>query len=212
MKNYDLNKIFVEGDSDKLFIDFILVKYFEIFDPKLVVNVQGKDKLVKQMELYDTVRKVNNAKNLIIFDTDYNNQNSKGGSEERKKEYLSIAKKLKVDFRLFLLPFDNEQEGILEDLLNECFNSEFKFFDNCWQQMLDCVKKNNAAQLNIPAQKAFMYSKIDLFKNHRQNLKWNYKTSNHYDYEDSGIWDIDVNGNPKLEKLVNFIKENLFNK
>jgi hypothetical protein len=46
MEKYGLNKIFVEGKSDKLFIDFILKSFFGIEDNNLVVDVKGKDKLI----------------------------------------------------------------------------------------------------------------------------------------------------------------------
>jgi hypothetical protein len=46
MKKYGLNKIFVEGKSDKLFIDFLLKSFFDIEDLSIVIDVKGKDKLI----------------------------------------------------------------------------------------------------------------------------------------------------------------------
>jgi hypothetical protein len=45
MKKYGENKIFVEGKSDKIFIDFLLLQFFNIEDKNLVIDVEGKDKL-----------------------------------------------------------------------------------------------------------------------------------------------------------------------
>ncbi len=45
MKKYGENKIFVEGKSDKIFIDFLLLQFFNIEDKNLVIVVEGKDKL-----------------------------------------------------------------------------------------------------------------------------------------------------------------------
>ena len=132
MKNYDLNKIFVEGKSDKLFIDFILKSFFDIEDNNLVIDVKGKDKLIDQPLLTDTKRKVEKAKNIIIFDTDSTKIN--GGRKLRLEDLDKVAKELNVEFKIFLLPFDDKTEGILENLLDNCVNNDFKFFDNCWNK------------------------------------------------------------------------------
>ncbi len=208
MKNYDLNKIFVEGKSDKLFIDFILKSFFDIEDNNLVIDVKGKDKLIDQPLLTDTKRKVEKAKNIIIFDTDSTKIN--GGRKQRLEDLDKVEKELNVEFKIFLLPFDDDTEGILENLLDNCVNNNFKFFDNCWNEMLECIKKSNYEKLNIPAQKGFLYSKIDLFKNYR-STNWDYKGATVYDYSDKNIWNIDPENNKKLKKLIDFINDNLFN-
>ena len=205
MKNYGLNKIFVEGKSDKLFIDFLLKTFFNIEDNSLVVNAEGKDNLINQPLLADTRRKEEKAKNIIIFDTD--SAKVKGGREQRIKRLKSIEEQLKTKFELFLLPFDDERDGMLEDLLSICVKSDFNFFDDCWNEMLGCIKNSKFTNLNIPAQKAFLYSKIDLFEKYR-STNWNSKD---YDYSDENIWEIDPDKNIELKKLLDFIGKNLFN-
>ena len=76
--------------------------------------------------------------------------------------------------------------------------------------MIACLSESDYDKLNIPAKKAFLYSKIDLFKNYR-STKWDYKGSANYDYYDSAIWTINPDENIKLKKLLDFINENLFN-
>ncbi len=209
MKNYNLNLIFVEGEIDKIFIDFILLKHFEIVDNELVVVVNGKDNLSKQIELKNVIRKTSNAKNLLIFDTDFKEKG--GGRTQRLVEYQKVANELGIEFQIFLLPFDDETEGEVEDLVKTCFNKNFDFFDNCWNEMLNCFEKHTVDKpLNVPAKEGFLFSKIDLFKNYRQNQNWNYKRLTKYDFSDEGIWNFDIETNPKLESIVNFIKENLF--
>lgn len=210
MREYGLNKIFVEGISDKLFIDFILNKYFGITDDELVVATMGKDKLITQPDLTNTRRIEEKAKNLVIFDTDENNERSKGGRATRIKEYNKVAENLNTTFLIYLLPFDNEEDGILENLLNTCFKDDFNYFDKCWSVMVDCLRGSNLDKLNIPAQKALVYSKIDLFKNYRER-EWGYATSSKYDYFDEGIWNLEIDNNPNLKNLVEFIDRNLFN-
>lgn len=76
--------------------------------------------------------------------------------------------------------------------------------------MLACINDSKAENLNIPAQKAFLYSKIDLFKKYR-STNWDYKGSTVYDYSDKNIWEIIPDENLELKKLLDFIDENLFN-
>ena len=90
MNIYALNKIFVEGESDKRFIDFLLNTFYEIIDADLVIDVKGKDKLKDNPLLIDERRKSEGAKNLIIFDTDFDNSTSKGGREKRLEEYINL--------------------------------------------------------------------------------------------------------------------------
>lgn len=208
MKKYDLNKIFVEGNSDKIFLDYLLRTFFQIDDKNLVVDVKGKDKLIDQPLLADTRRKEEGAKNLIIFDTD--STKIDGGRTNRLEQLSNIENDLNTNFSTYLLPFNDENEGVLENLLSSCIKSNFNFFDNCWNGMIECIKKSNQENLNIPAQKAFIYSKIDLFKNQR-GTKWDYKGATGYDYNDKAIWEIDPAQNNELKKLLDFVNDNLFN-
>lgn len=208
MKEYGLNKIFVEGKSDKLFIDFLLKSFFKIEDSSIVIDVKGKDKLIDQPLFADIKRKEEKAKNIIIFDTDSTKIN--GGREQRIEDLNNVEIKLGVKFEIYLLPFNDEREGILEDLLNICVKNDFSFFDKCWKVMLNCIDDSKTENLNIPAQKAFLYSKIDLFKKYR-STNWDYKGSTVYDYSDKNIWEINPDENIELKKLLDFIDKNLFN-
>jgi hypothetical protein len=208
MKKYGLNKIFVEGKSDKLFIDFLLKSFFDIEDLSIVIDVKGKDKLIDQPLFADIKRKEEKAKNIIIFGTDSTKIN--GGRKQRIEGLNSVQTKLDTKFEIYLLPFNDKREGILEDLLNICVKSDFSFFDKCWDVMLGCITDSKAKNLNIPAQKAFLYSKIDLFKKHR-STNWDYKGSTVYDYSDKNIWEINPDENIELKKLLDFINRNLFN-
>lgn len=212
MLEYGLNKIFVEGESDKRFIDFLLYKFYEIIDAELVIDVKGKDKLKDNPLLIDERRKDEGAKNLVIFDTDFENNNSQGGRQKRLEEYEEVGEKLNIELKIFLLPFDDDRDGILENLLNTCFKQEFSFFDNCWDGMLGCIQKEKVENLNLPAEKAFVYSKIDLFKDNRILPKWDYKSSSKYEYLDEGIWIFDRENNTELDKLLKFIETNLIEK
>lgn len=207
MRDVGLNKIFVEGKSDKLFIEILLHKFFNLDDKSIVICTNGKDNLITQPDLTDEMRRAENAKNLVIFDTD--SVVNGGNRENRLREYHSIAFQLNIKFDIFLLPFNDERDGVLENLLNTCLHNKFSFFDDCWNTMIECVRNNEIENINIPAQKAFVFSKIDLFKNYRK-YSWNYKSSSVYDYSDENIWNLDINENIELKKLIEFIDNNLF--
>jgi hypothetical protein len=186
----------------------LLKSFFDIEDLNIIIDVNGKDKLIDQPLFADIKRKEEKAKNIIIFDTDSTKIN--GGRKQRIEGLNSVETKLDTKFEMYLLPFNDEREGILEDLLNICVKRDFSFFDKCWDVMLSCITDSRAKNLNIPAQKAFLYSKIDLFKKQR-STNWDYKGSTVYDYSDKNIWEINPDENIELKKLLDFINENLFN-
>ncbi|MGL2353044.1 DUF3226 domain-containing protein [Helicobacter pylori] len=122
--------IFVEGPSDKVFLEVYLyfledlpIKNFK------VQNIKGKDNLSKRLleiEKYD--------KTLIIFDADKD-------YESNKKEILKVVSKTKQTIseeQIFLFP-NNQDDGDLETLLSEIAN--YKEFINCFESYLDCIKK-----------------------------------------------------------------------
>jgi hypothetical protein len=108
MQKYGLNKIFVEGKSDKLFLDFLLKDFLNIEDENLVIDIKGKDKLIDQPLLTDTKRKEEKAKNIVIFDTD--STKIRGGRKQRLEDLGKVEKELNVKFEIYLLPFNDEMK------------------------------------------------------------------------------------------------------
>ncbi len=125
--------IFVEGPSDRLFLEvYLLYLYFqEKFPIKnfKVQNVDGKNNLSKRLheiEKYD--------KTLIIFDADKN-------YESNKKEISKVVSKTKqaiLEGQIFLFP-NNQDDGDLETLLLKI--AKHKEFINCFESYLDCIEK-----------------------------------------------------------------------
>lgn len=207
MKEVGLNKIFVEGRSDKIFIETILLKYFGLNNKELVIDTNGKDSLLTQPDLADEMRKAENAKNLIIFDTDFIEKD--GGREKRLREYNDIATNLSITFEIFLLPFNDEREGELENLVKTCFNKKFRFFDTCWNTMMKCFSSNTLEKgLNLPTIDGYIYSYVDLFEDYKERQYENKKTK--IDFLDTGLWNLEINENAELKKLIDFISSNLF--
>ncbi|GAA8475019.1 hypothetical protein HpNP83_05540 [Helicobacter pylori] len=119
--------IFVEGPSDKVFLEVYLYFLGNFLTKNFKVqNIKGKDNLSKRLleiEKYD--------KTLIIFDADKD-------YESNKKEILSKTQQKITEEQIFLFP-NNQDDGDLEDLLLEIANH--KEFINCFEGYLDCIKK-----------------------------------------------------------------------
>ncbi|MGL2517954.1 DUF3226 domain-containing protein [Helicobacter pylori] len=121
--------IFVEGPSDKVFLEVYLY-FLEDFPIKnfKVKDVKGKDNLSKRLleiEKYD--------KTLIIFDAnkDY---------ESNKKEILTVVSKRKQTIseeQIFLFP-NNQDDGDLETLLLKI--AKHDEFLKCFESYLECIK------------------------------------------------------------------------
>nr|WP_120921233.1 DUF3226 domain-containing protein [Helicobacter pylori] len=121
--------IFVEGPSDKVFLEVYLyflgnfpIKNFKVKD------VKGKDNLSKRLleiEKYD--------KTLIIFDADED-------YESNKKEILKVVSKTKQTIseeQIFLFP-NNQDDGDLETLLLKI--AKHKEIIQCFKRYLKCIE------------------------------------------------------------------------
>ncbi len=145
--------IFVEGPSDRLFLEvYLLYLYFqEKFPIKnfKVQNVDGKDNLPKRLseiEKYD--------KTLIIFDADKN-------YEDKKKEILKDVSKTPIsEEQIFLFP-NNQDDGDLETLLLEIAKHEE--FINCFESYLDCIEKKEHYKPIKDIRKNMLYAYLEVF-------------------------------------------------
>ncbi|MCQ2941309.1 hypothetical protein JT057_01475 [Helicobacter pylori] len=149
--------IFVEGPSDKVFLEVYLyfledipIKNFKVKD------VTGKDNLSKRLleiEQYD--------KTLIIFDADKD-------YESNKKEILTVVLKTKQTIseeQIFLFP-NNQDNGDLETLLLEI--AEHKEIIQCFKRYLKCIeckcigiKEHHGPIKNI--RKNMLYAYLEVF-------------------------------------------------
>lgn len=150
--------IFVEGSSDKVFLEVYLyflenipIKNFKVKD------VIGKDNLSKRLleiEQYD--------KTLIIFDADKD-------YESNKKEILTVVLKTKQTIseeQIFLFP-NNQDNGDLETLLLEI--AEHKEIIQCFKRYLKCIeckcigiKEHHGPIKNI--RKNMLYAYLEVFE------------------------------------------------
>nr|ACE75539.1 HP1078 [Helicobacter pylori] len=130
--------IFVEGPSDKVFLEVYLY-FLEDFPIKnfKVKNIKGKDSLsnrLLEIEKYD--------KTLIIFDTDIKkeNQESDAGFDNKLKHIYEKFQEKGIDFlkeQIFLFP-NNQDDGDLETPLLEI--AKHDEFLKCFEGYLECIK------------------------------------------------------------------------
>ncbi|GAA8499583.1 hypothetical protein HpDR57_02040 [Helicobacter pylori] len=145
--------IFVEGPSDKVFLEVYLyfledlpIKNFK------VQNIKGKDNLSKRLleiEKYD--------KTLIIFDADKD-------YESNKKEILKVVSKTKQTIseeQIFLFP-NNQDDGDLETLLLEI--AKHDEFLKCFEGYLECIKNKEHYKPIKKIRKNMLYAYLELFE------------------------------------------------
>ncbi|RVY30107.1 DUF3226 domain-containing protein [Helicobacter pylori] len=138
--------IFVEGPSDKVFLEDIPIKNFK------VQNIKGKDNLSKRLleiEKYD--------KTLIIFDADKD-------YESNKKEILKVVSKTKQTIseeQIFLFP-NNQDDGDLETLLLEI--AKHDEFLKCFEGYLECIKSKEHYKPIKDIGKSKWYAYLEVFE------------------------------------------------
>ncbi|MGL2786561.1 DUF3226 domain-containing protein [Helicobacter pylori] len=158
--------IFVEGPSDKVFLEVYLyfledlpIKNFK------VQNIKGKDNLSKRLleiEKYD--------KTLIIFDAnkDY---------ESNKKEILTVVSKRKQTIseeQIFLFP-NNQDDGDLETLLLEI--AKHDEFLKCFESYLECIKSKEHHEPIKNIRKNMLYAYLEVFEL-QKFLQYKWDTNN----------------------------------
>ncbi|WQU35193.1 hypothetical protein KVC86_01785 [Helicobacter pylori] len=142
--------IFVEGPSDKVFLEAYLyfledipIKNFKVKD------VTGKDNLSERLleiEKYD--------KTLIIFDADKD-------YESNKKEILSKTQQKITEEQIFLFP-NNQDDGDLETLLLEI--AKHDEFLKCFEGYLECIKSKEHYKPIKNIRKNMLYAYLEVFE------------------------------------------------
>ncbi|GAA9488700.1 hypothetical protein UBN14_05450 [Helicobacter pylori] len=182
--------IFVEGPSDKVFLEVYLyfledlpIKNFKVKD------VKGKDNLSKRLleiEKYD--------KTLIIFDADNYKSN--------KKEILTVVSKTKQTIseeQIFLFP-NNQDDGDLETLLLKI--AKHDEFLKCFEGYLEYIKSKEHYKPIKNIRKNMLYAYLELFELEKFfQYKWD---TNNKKNEEKII--IDDKGKIKEEPKKNYEK------
>ncbi len=195
--------IFVEGPSDKVFLEVYLyfledlpIKNFKVKD------VKGKDNLSKRLleiEKYD--------KTLIIFDADKD-------YESNKKEILKVVSKTKQTIseeQIFLFP-NNQDDGDLETLLLEI--TKHDEFLKCFEGYLECIKSKEYYKPIKNIRKNMLYAYLEVFELQKFfQYKWdtnNKKNEENIIIDDKGkIKEKHKEEYEKLKEVINFNSKSL---
>ncbi len=195
--------IFVEGPSDKVFLEVYLyfledlpIKNFKVKD------VKGKDNLSKRLleiEKYD--------KTLIIFDADK-------AYESNKKEILKVVSKTKQTIseeQIFLFP-NNQDDGDLETLLLEI--AKHDEFLKCFEGYLECIKSKEYYKPIKNIRKNMLYAYLEVFELQKFfQYKWdtnNKKNEENIIIDDKGkIKEKHQEEYEKLKEVIDFNSKSL---
>ncbi|WQZ90661.1 hypothetical protein KVM45_01765 [Helicobacter pylori] len=195
--------IFVEGPSDKVFLEVYLyfledlpIKNFK------VQNIKGKDNLSKRLleiEKYD--------KTLIIFDADKD-------YESNKKEILKVVSKTKQTIseeQIFLFP-NNQDDGDLETLLLEI--AKHDEFLKCFEGYLECIKSKEHYKPIRNIRKNMLYAYLKVFELQKFfQYKWdtnNKKNEENIIIDDKGkIKEEHQEEYEKLKEVIDFKSKSL---
>ncbi|WQW35552.1 hypothetical protein KVM60_01790 [Helicobacter pylori] len=195
--------IFVEGSSDKVFLEVYLyfledlpIKNFK------VQNIKGKDNLSKRLleiEKYD--------KTLIIFDADKD-------YESNKKEILKVVSKTKQTIseeQIFLFP-NNQDDGDLETLLLEI--AKHDEFLKCFEGYLECIKSKEHYKPIRNIRKNMLYAYLEVFELQKFfQYKWdtnNKKNEENIIIDDKGkIKEEHQEEYEKLKEVIDFKSKSL---
>ncbi|NHA74110.1 hypothetical protein EWZ98_03835 [Helicobacter pylori] len=192
--------IFVEGPSDKVFLEAYLyfledipIKNFKVKD------VTGKDNLSKRLleiEKYD--------KTLIIFDADKD-------YESNKKEILSKTQQKITEEQIFLFP-NNQDDGDLETLLLEI--AKHDEFLKCFEGYLECIKSKEHYKPIRNIRKNMLYAYLEVFELQKFfQYKWdinNKKNEENIIIDDKGkIKEEHQEEYEKLKEVIDFKSKSL---
>ncbi|EJB38052.1 DUF3226 domain-containing protein [Helicobacter pylori] len=198
--------IFVEGPSDKVFLEVYLYFLEDIPIKNFKVrSTNGKDnlssKLLLETEKYD--------KTLIIFDADKN-------YESNKKEILSKTQQKITEEQIFLFP-NNQDDGDLETLLLEI--AKHKEIIQCFKRYLKCIeckyigiKEHHELIKNI--RKNMLYACLEVFELQKFfQYKWdtnNKKNEENIIIDDKGkIKEEHQEEYEKLKEVIDFKSKSL---
>ncbi|GEM_PF-2359217 len=184
--------IFVEGSSDKDFLDFCLkfLNFTEYFE---VVDVGGKDKLKNHNKL----KTIKDEEFLVIFDAD--------DDCEKARENVKKQTEGKSGCKVFLLP-DDKSSGNLETLLEQiakcpCVLTAFDEYVNILEALpkKECEKSCGLKeQIKTPAKKSKCYAYNHAFGFKNDIPKDKFKFEKFLDFESE-----------HLANLKQFLNDNL---
>lgn len=208
----DINiRIFCEGKSDQRFLrDFLKAHYqIDISDKdlknnKFIENLGSWNKLKIQKE--KITESFSEYTSLIFLDADDEKVTDKAGFNQTITFVNDLMLEWKWDkYDVFVLP-NHQDNGTVEDLLENIINIKNKKIFDCWNEFEDCLSKDNS--LTIPAKKSKIYSYLECLHGVTNQEKDKCKDANR-DFLNENLWDIKNLENPYISKLKEFLDKHL---
>lgn len=212
--------IFCEGVTDQLFLADFLESFYDI----KLERVPNKSKIkvfnkIKEIEIVDVGGCTNlsnplylntlkdnkdlSIQNIVIFDADITGQiNGNKGFNACKQKLDNLRKNKDVDFQYYIWP-NNNDDGIIENLLKELIPKEKEKVYNCIESHQECLLSLNDEKLKI----ADLKDKISYYL---FTCKSDSRVKNR-NYKDTDFWNLDLinTGLNKLKLFLdNFVSEN----
>jgi hypothetical protein len=215
-------QIFVEGEGDVKFIS----DYIAHIVPNSTVEMDNKGKVanisidgvskikVRGLNGWTDIQNVHSefipnttneeGVNLIIFDAD--TVENEGGFAKRKQEIEDKNKGL--SYEIFLFP-NNQDDGALEELLENIIVNNNKPIFDCWDGYEQCLRSKTIAgrakPLTTPAKKSKIYAYLSALLDNSKKQQDLAKDPNR-DYNNAEHWNLDAE---YLKPLKDFLLANL---
>lgn len=208
----------VEGKADQKFLADVMkvwfdlnfdLKSFECRDEVRKIDVRIHDLGGKNTFLTNKISSLfrlnitNGVQNIVIIDAD---------KISTQQELLEAIKgEFQINFPYFLLP-DNNNNGELEDLLEQIIHPQNQVILNCWNNYEACIGQYDnpvrpGFKYTIPAKKSKIYSYLEVLLGETDSEKELAKDPKR-DFTNSDHWTLDGSKEP-LKSLKEFLKNYL---
>lgn len=209
----DKIRIYCEGLSDQRFLrDFISLNYnINITDKQLkdntIIHCLGgwtnlsnvKTKITEEYSEYTS---------LIFLDADDIETPEKAGIEQTRKYIDDLMQSWNwKNYDKYVFPNNEDQEGEVEDFLENIINPKNLDIFDCWNLFENCLTVKDKGY-KVPAKKSKIYLYHESLYGNTSSEKNKCKDSGR-DFKDKNLWDLEVDKNAYLKKLKTFLDQYL---
>lgn len=193
-------KFYVEGPSDRKFLQDILKHWYEISLPNEFINVlDGKDNLKSRFE-EELIRnrpnfitdQIQDIRSVVILDADDN-------PIHRRQVVSQLAANYQFDF--FLWP-NNELSGDLESILERIYHPVHQAFFDCWQTYENCLQASG--NYYLPNRKGKIFAYLESMLGHTSSQRDLISKPDKRDFLNPNHWTLDPT-HPSLKPLKEFL-------
>lgn len=195
---------YVEGPSDRKFLQDIILKWYGINLNDNQVNVlDGKDNLESRFEEAIRLNRPNfladkkgsqPKKSIVLLDADNNIIQRKQTIQRQADEY---------GFSFFLWP-DNKLSGDLESVLERIYNPTQQAFFDCWQDYEKCLSQYG--NYYLPNRKGKIFAYLESMLGHTESQQDLIRKPHKRNFLNEDLWNLDPT-HPFLKPLKEFLDQ-----